>query len=364
MLDAQIIRDYVKENLNIDKVGFASIDRFEKAPKFMHPLTVMPNAKMVIVFLKRILRGPYHGIDEGTNYLSYNAYSYLGLNTAIQAEGYKLANYIEKSGYEAMHLPSSATLPEKGPRGPKASPDKPPREISISVRIAAMAAGLGELGYSKVFLSPEFGPRQRIGIVLTDAEIEPDPISVGKICDKCKSCVRGCPADALSKDEKVEMEFFGNNLEWAKLILGRCKMCHNGLNKKSSPFLQKQFPGLYIPIDEQEPSWVEALELGLNGFFKAVPIFNAMNGHYPNTVIAQCGGRGCVFECLKHLEKRGRIKEFVKDSPFSSDKPWRLNERPAHDENNGLVYDAEKEVYLRDRNGAEKTDGKEAPRWY
>lgn len=79
MLDAQTIRDYVKENLNIDKVGFASVDRFEKAPKFMHPLTVMPNAKTVIVFLKRILRGPYHGIDEGTNYLSYNAYSYLGL---------------------------------------------------------------------------------------------------------------------------------------------------------------------------------------------------------------------------------------------------------------------------------------------
>ena len=121
---------------------------------------------------------------------------------------------------------------------------------------------------------------------------------------------------------------------------------------------------MYIPIDEQEPSWVEALELGLNGFFKAVPIFNAMHGHYPNTVIAQCGGRGCVLECLKHLEKRGRIRRFVENSPFSSDKPWRLNERPAHDEHNGLIYDGEKEVYLKDRNGSEKTDGKEAPRWY
>lgn len=364
MLNAQKIREYVSENLNIDKVGFASIDRFEGAPKYMHPSTIMPGAKTVIVFLKRILRGPYHGIDEGTNWLSYNAYSYLGLNTAIQAEGYKLANYIEKNGFEAMHLPSSATLPEKGPRGPKANENTPPREISISVRIAAMAAGLGEIGYSKVFLSKEFGPRQRIGIVLTDAEIEPDPINIGNICDKCKACARGCPAEAISYNEEISMDFMGEEVKWLKLFLGRCKMCHNGLNKKSSPFLQKKFPGLYIPIEEQEPTWVEALELGLNGFFKAVPIYNAMNGHYPNTVVAQCGGRGCVFECLKHLEKRGRIDNIVKDSPFSSEKPWRLGEKPEHDEHNGLVYDAENEVYFNKTSEKEVNNEKEAPKWY
>lgn len=364
MITASEIRSYIKENLNIDVVGFASIDRFEGAPKYMHPSTIMPNAKTVIVFLKRILRGPYHGIDEGTNWLSYNAYSYLALNTANQAEGYKLAKYIEKNGYEAMHLPSSATLPEKGPRGPKASEDKPPREISISVRIAAMAAGLGEIGYSKVFLSNEFGPRQRIGIVLTDAEIEPDPINIGNICDKCRACARGCPADAISQKEKVPFKFMGSHLEWGELSLGRCKMCHNGLNKKSAPFLQKQFPGLYIPIEEQELSWVESLEFGLNGIFKAVPIYNAMNGHYPNTVIAQCGGRGCVFECLKHLEKRGRINRIIPDSPFSEDTPWRLDEKPIHDEHNGLVYDAENEVYYDRTKKKNEEDGREAPRWY
>lgn len=363
-MKAQEIRDYVKENLNIDKVGFASIDRFEGAPKFMHPSTIMPNAKTVIVFLKRILRGPYHGIDEGTNWLSYNAYSYLGLNSAIQAEGYKLAAFIEQNGYEAMHLPSSATLPEKGPRGPKASPDKPPREISISVRFAAMAAGLGELGYSKVFLSEEFGPRQRIGIVMTDAEIDPDPINIKGICDGCKSCVRGCPADAISNDETVSIDFMGHQLEWGELNLGRCKMCHNGLNKRSAPFLIKQFPGLYVPVDGQEMSWVEALEFGVNGIFKAVPIYNAMNGHYPNTVIAQCGGRGCVFECFKHLEKRGRIKQYVPDSPFSSDKPWRLDDKPKPDKNKGLIYDAENEKSLKVEVEEENFETQTAPRWY
>ena len=42
--------------LPIDKVGFASMDRFQGAPKYMHPSTIMPNAKTVIVFLKRTTR--------------------------------------------------------------------------------------------------------------------------------------------------------------------------------------------------------------------------------------------------------------------------------------------------------------------
>ncbi len=363
MLTSEMLKDYVKKN-NIDKIGIASIDRFSKAPKYMNPSTIMPNAKSVVVFLKRILRGPYHGIDEGTNWLSYNAYSYLGLNSALQSEGYKLAAFIEKHGYEAMHLPSSATLPEKGPRGPKASEDKPPREISISVRIAAMAAGLGELGYSKVFLSEEFGPRQRIGIVLTEAKLEPDPIKIGTICDKCKMCARGCPADAISLSETNGMDFFSNHLEWGDLNLGRCKMCHNGLNKRSAPFLAAKFPGLYIPVDEQELSWVDALELGINGFFKAIPIYNAMNGHYPNTVIAQCGGRGCVFECLKHLEKRKRIKNLFPDSPFSVDKPWRLDDKPKPDKHKGLVYDPENEVYFNQNKDSDTQEELKAPKWY
>ncbi|NIM69365.1 MAG: hypothetical protein GTO48_02660, partial [Xanthomonadales bacterium] len=45
----------------------------------------------------------------------------------------------------------------------------------VSLRVAGVAAGLGELGHSKLLLTPQFGPRQRVFVVLTDAELEPDP---------------------------------------------------------------------------------------------------------------------------------------------------------------------------------------------
>ena len=42
-------------------------------------------------------------------------------------------------------------------------------------RHAATRAGLGEFGYKNALLTPQFGPRQRINSVLTDAELAPDP---------------------------------------------------------------------------------------------------------------------------------------------------------------------------------------------
>ena len=58
---------------------------------------------------------------------------------------------------------------------PNPVPGLPVPDVNINVRIAAMACGLGDIGWSKVFLHPVFGPRVRIGNILTDAELEADP---------------------------------------------------------------------------------------------------------------------------------------------------------------------------------------------
>ena len=39
----------------------------------------------------------------------------------------------------------------------------------------AVACGLGELGFSGSILTDEFGPNQRWGFILTDAELPEDP---------------------------------------------------------------------------------------------------------------------------------------------------------------------------------------------
>jgi len=60
---------------------------------------------------------------------------------------------------------------------------------------------LGEFGWNNLFLSPEYGPRQRIGSIITDASLVPDPLYNGPpLCDRCMECVKACGGKALSKE--------------------------------------------------------------------------------------------------------------------------------------------------------------------
>ena len=76
-------------------------------------------------------------------------------------------------------------------------------KAEFSHRLAAVAAGLGTLGWSGIMLSPEFGSMQRPNSILTSAALEPTSLYDGP--DLCKpeecnyKCVRICPAEAFSE---------------------------------------------------------------------------------------------------------------------------------------------------------------------
>lgn len=66
-------------------------------------------------------------------------------------------------------------------------------------------AGLGETGRNNVVITREFGPRVRLGGVLTDlpmAEDQPIDLGVQKFCEVCLKCVRHCPSGAITKGPK------------------------------------------------------------------------------------------------------------------------------------------------------------------
>ena len=347
MLNSEQLKKYAFEILKVDKISIGSTDRFKNAPPDMSPFNMMPGAKSVIAFAQRIIRGCYRGIDEGTHWPSYQVFGYSGLNDIIGKTQYRLGRFIEREGYEAMPVPSSATLRERGPRGPRPEAGMPPREVTMNIRIAAVAAGLGEIGWSKVFLTEEFGPRQRIGIILTDAELEPDPIVTGKICDHCKMCCKECPGGALPKDASVEICIDGKKMQWSDIDLGKCKLTHFGFNRKSSPHFVKKFPGVYLPIEQQQLTWLEAWDFGW-GLFSKVPTYAALSSH----PVPICGARGCIVACMKHLEKKGIIKnKFHNRHGFSDNKPWVLPEKPPVSLHHGFVYDPEADTNL-DHSGA------------
>ncbi len=355
MLTSAALKQFAYEHCNVDKIGIANIERFKDAPSDLHPASIMPRAKSVIVFARRILRGCYRGIDEGTHWPAYTVFGYAGLTRLVVSAGYKISTFIERYGYEGAALLPTTSSRLWGPRGPSPGNGKPKREVSICHRIAATAAGLGAMGWSKVFLTKEFGPRQRLGIVLTEAELEPDPLVTERLCDRCMRCADECPADAIPKDKSVSVTIEGQKFEWGDLDLGKCKLTHFGMNRTTSPHVCQRFPNFYLPIAEQNTTWKESHDLGF-AVMKEVQNLEALRRF--DGYLAVCGARGCHMGCMKHLEKRGKLSQPFREWPvFNDATPWRIPPVPPPVDHHGYIYDPDLDE---DLGGGQK----EAPAWY
>ncbi len=308
MITKESIRNYAKQ-IGADLVGFSTMDRFEGAPKQMDPRYIFPDAKTCIVLAFRIPRGYFRGIEEGTYFAPYTAMGYAGINEIYGPIVLReLCCYLEDDGYEAVPVPNisfrnNATNERDGEAYTTIPVEegKPAPDILIDMRAAAFAAGLGQYGWSKVFLTPEFGPMQRFVALLTDFECEPDPIYEGKICDRCMRCARMCTGKAISTTESDHLYIAGHDVEFAKIDLDACANAYRGGVPEYNPFDVKGIgfkPGSY---------GLQTELLNLNPYMR--------HNH------ALEGARGCMRECYIHLEQKGILKTKFKNE-FRKRKPW------------------------------------------
>ncbi|MDD2708961.1 MAG: hypothetical protein PHV34_13325 [Verrucomicrobiae bacterium] len=313
-----------------DLVGIASMDRFEGAPKQMDPRYIFPNAKALIAFAFRIPRGVFRGIEEGTYFISYATMGYAHINgIQIPTTLRKVTNYIEDNGWEAVPIPMESHFAAISDTDGKllnrptvpVSPEKPIPDVMIHFRLAAVAAGLGEIGYSNLLLTPEFGPRQRVAFILTDAPLDPDPLFNGKICDRCMLCVKGCGGKAISPKETVKVNVGGKHCEYGKLDCTACSIAYCGGVREVSPFLP---PGKEIDLAKSNK---DRSGDGRPDLRKQLPFADATLStfhHWP----AIEGARGCIRACMDHLEKKDRLTRKF-HNPFRTKKPWALKDQPA-----------------------------------
>ncbi|HOG88146.1 MAG TPA: hypothetical protein PLG26_12880, partial [Verrucomicrobiota bacterium] len=248
----------------LDLVGIANIERFDGAPERMHPAAILPGARSVVVVARRILRGNWRGIEEGTYWPNYTYFGYHGLlNSFFIPKGvYETACFIEDHGWEAV--PYYPGVPEAQPPAEPVRPGAVAPDVHLAIRIAGVAAGLGEIGWSKVFLTRRFGPRVRLAAIITDAELEPDPLpEPGSVCDRCMACVQGCP-DAIPHKldgKTVSIQIEDKTHEWADVHMGRCTLCYHGGDPRVSPFIHKTFPGYEFDVRKQDISEEAAYKL-------------------------------------------------------------------------------------------------------
>ena len=336
MLSTKQVKEYAKK-CGADLVGIGSMDRFEGAPKEMDPRYIFPDAKVIIGLAFRIPRGYLRGIEEGTHFFQYPSLGYANINEVYAPIVVReVCRFLEDNGYEGVGYRNtggrgSVSDMDGRERGPSpeehqgrvipfsepVSPDKPPPDVFFHFRIAAFICGLGEIGWSKVFLTPEFGPRQRFAFVLTDAPLEPDPIYEGPpLCDRCMSCVRECPVHAISATESVKVKVTGRELEWGKLNVWACMYGYCGGVKEINPFLPRD---AFKDIPDGDK--IMSGEKILSTWEEAMKIREIIEKFYPLEPV--CGGRGCIRACMVHLEKQGKLKNKFKE-PFRKRKPWKL----------------------------------------
>ena len=174
---------------SVPAVGFAPVERFADAPQKHQPPGICKNAKTVIVFGIPVPRGVLKSPD-------YNLYglhrSYHTAYRDLDTIALGLCNFIESRGdFVAVMIPSYAPMVFQGvePWG------------LLSLKHAAVLAGLGALGRSGQMYHPIFGARLRLAAVVTDAELPGDPVNDQLPCpDKCHACQKICPAGAFTAE--------------------------------------------------------------------------------------------------------------------------------------------------------------------
>lgn len=280
-----------------DLAGVASIDRFDNAPPEVHPRSIFSKTESVIAVACRMLRGSLKTVEEGNYWQAYNCDSYQYLNEVLAPHLLrKIVLFLEDLGYTAVPIHN----PFQPYAGRPVRPGGTRPDGMVSLRVVGCAAGLGELGLSKLLLTPQFGPRQRVFAVLTDAVLEPDPLFTGSVCDECGLCAQACPAGAIPEERTVEVKMGERTFRHGDLDCSKCAHIHQGWDPRYSPFLAKD------SSKENPPAYYEFL----NRRFRHHSI---------------CVGRGCVRMCMDHLEKTGSIEKQYR-TPMIEGEQWVIEE--------------------------------------
>jgi epoxyqueuosine reductase len=151
-------------------------------------LPAAPPLPTAISLLARVTDDELAGVEDGPTPAYYAGYR--RVNSLLDAAASALADGLAQSGSRAQ--PVLATIPEEQ----YATIDDWCAVPVFPHKTAATRAGLGWIGKTALFVSPDFGPRVRLATVFTDMALPAgEPIGTGR-CGACRRCVDACPAGA------------------------------------------------------------------------------------------------------------------------------------------------------------------------
>lgn len=179
-------------------VGFSNV--FETLPE---QLEEYPNA---VSFGVRLSDAIIDEIGDKPTFTYFNHYR--SVNALIDQIGLRIMLFIQENGYKAYTIAASQSIPN--------APE--PYSGVFPHKTGAVASGQGWIGKNGLFIHKNYGPRVRLGTVLTNMKLEGTVlhyikgtvphydssekiIDMKSICFSCNKCVEACPAMALTGKE-------------------------------------------------------------------------------------------------------------------------------------------------------------------
>ncbi|MBT7300073.1 MAG: 4Fe-4S binding protein [Victivallales bacterium] len=277
-----------RKNVGYDLVGVPPMSCFDGLPPNEHPLSIFPDGKSVLVVGAKIRRGRFRSMEEGSLWSTQPRW-------LTGFEG--LVRCIEREGHECV--PYAPVDAPRMPRRPLRDGQCAPNGVRLSIDFAAVAAGLGEIGYHGMFMTERFGIRQSIGLIVTDMAIEPGSSEekASDICDGCMACVQACPLQAISADNAGTLTCNGRSMTLGAVNAAACRACPNGAAGDSKYFAGAE--ELHFDIENNQVKG-DASVFGRGGL--------------PNRLTAACGRA-----CIAHFEATHDTGYKI---PFRTREPW------------------------------------------
>lgn len=279
--------DDFRQHAEHDLVGVTPMSCFDHLPPSQHPQRIFPDTCSVVVLGSRIRRGQFRSMEEGSLWKTPARW-------LTQFDG--VVRFIETQGYECVPY-----APVNTPRMPRRAVREglyPPNQVRVAIDYAAAAAGLGEIGMHGLFMSPEFGVRQSLGLLVTDMPIEPGPGATPAVCDHCMACVRACPLNAISTEDPVDMPANGRTMTVGRINAAACRACPNGTSGDSAFFAGAE--ELHVDIENNQIKGDVQRRYAATGL--------------PNRLAAPCSRA-----CIAHFEDTHNTGYTL---PFRIREPW------------------------------------------
>jgi len=255
------VKSLAKE-LGIDLIGVASSERFKEAPASAQPEAILPSTHSVLSMAIRMnLTIQNIHLTHSTND-PFSRFGHSLLAYKIDYIANEVANFLEDNGYEACPVPADSDLWSAF------------NQPLLSHRHAAVAAGLGYIGWSNNLITPEFGAGVKLATILTSAVLVSDPLLLGNNCPRCLACVNICPVEAIHPTESEAFILDGWVFEHSRYSKTKCLWSCLGLIQGLEG-RQKNYarPAKPVPLPEGNEIPPRLLKIiSNNGNYSSAPV--------------------------------------------------------------------------------------------